>query len=101
MSRVARLGPPLFALPLALIMACAEDGLQVRRDQKRVRPESAVVVGRFGLVTQRKVGADRFELVAVRIPEQTRIKLPLQLEADSEGKTAIFFVELPPGQYRL
>lgn len=101
MSRVVRLALGLGPIALALVGACTQDGLQVRRNQKRVRGESAVAVGRFGLSTQRKVNADRFELVAVRIPEQTRINIPLQLEPDSDGKTAVFFVELPPGHYRL
>lgn len=86
---------------LVLAAGCASTAQEVRNDQSRVPPRSAVVVGRLGLATRRPIRADRFELTAVQIGTGERWRIVFAPERDADRTSAPFFVHLPPGRYRL
>jgi len=89
------------ACALLLLAGCASMAEEVRSNQSRVPPRSAVVVGRLGLATRRPIRADRFELTAVQIGSGERWRIVFAPDGSDDRTSAPFFVHLPPGRYRL
>jgi hypothetical protein len=88
-------------LAAVVLAACGAEVVHVRQDQPGVPHGSGVVIGRFGFATRRRIEANRFELVAVQIPSGDKFAMKLAADAEGEGTSAPFFVNLPPGKYRL
>jgi hypothetical protein len=69
---------------------------------KVVPPDSAVVIGRFGIYKTTRTDAVFWKLEAERLPDGKTWNLPLVASnTAADGNSVPFFVELPPGRYVL
>jgi hypothetical protein len=91
-----------FVLLVAMTaVGCASSAPSVRSTMTTVPQSSSVVVGKFGLYTNVRQRPLFVELQASGA-DGKKWSIPLSTdEMDQRGNSALFFVELPPGWYRL
>jgi hypothetical protein len=81
---------------------CASSAPSVKRTMSVVPASSSVLVGKFGLYTNRNLRPLFLELQAFSVADGKKWSIPLSTDdLDKQGSSAAFFVELPPGWYRL
>jgi hypothetical protein len=84
----------------ALASGCTTVASAVPPDQKTIPDASGLVMGRLGFVTRKKLAPEKFSLAAVQVPDGDRYWIHARLDGEAE-EAGSFFVNLPPGHYRL
>lgn len=89
----------LFVL-LTLATGCTTMASAVRPSQRRIPPDAGIVLGRIGFVARKAMAIQKLQLAARAVPggDLYWIDASTSGEADRAGS---FFVNLPPGHYRL
>src|SRR5215203_4465008 len=92
----------LGVLAAVLTIGCASTAPKVKPTMQAVAPASAVVVGKFGVLSRYKGRGLFYQLQAMRLSDQKKYDLPLSADdVGPDGTSVAFFLELPPGRYLL
>jgi hypothetical protein len=84
----------------AVAMGCTTVATTVAPDQRSIPAGSGIVLGRLGFVAKKKMNLQSFHLAAVQVPDGDRYWIHARLDGEAE-EAGSFFVNLPPGHYRL
>ena len=93
--------PKLLVTLAALASGCTTVAASVTPDQKSIPRDGGVAIGRLGFVARKQLKVQRFQMAAVQVPDGTRYWIHARQDSVSAEEAGSFFVNLPPGRYRL